>query len=230
MAARPGRIHGVIDVDLPYPRTEEMRLSPGVRRHSATGSGTPSTTRSPAAPPEPRRPAHDGLNPRKDSTTMSLPRSARHAPHAHWRSPLSGAAGRCSRERGSERVRRRSTVSFGYIGDYNGASLLAIAEEQGLWEKHGLDGETQVVHQRPAADPGARHRRPRLRLHRPGRDVAARLRQGQGHRDQHPRLRRPRHRPARHQVHEGPQGQDGRRARGHVRRHDPQPRAGGSRA
>jgi NitT/TauT family transport system ATP-binding protein len=28
MAARPGRIQQVIDVDLPYPRTEEMRLSP----------------------------------------------------------------------------------------------------------------------------------------------------------------------------------------------------------
>lgn len=28
MAARPGRIHRVIDVDLPYPRTEEIRLSP----------------------------------------------------------------------------------------------------------------------------------------------------------------------------------------------------------
>ncbi|GAA2205399.1 ABC transporter ATP-binding protein [Nonomuraea monospora] len=28
MAARPGRLHRVIDVDLPYPRTEEMRLSP----------------------------------------------------------------------------------------------------------------------------------------------------------------------------------------------------------
>ena len=27
MAARPGRIHSVIDVDLPYPRTEELRLS-----------------------------------------------------------------------------------------------------------------------------------------------------------------------------------------------------------
>ncbi|GAA4987268.1 NitT/TauT family transport system ATP-binding protein [Nonomuraea thailandensis] len=28
MAARPGRLHKIIDVDLPYPRTEEMRLSP----------------------------------------------------------------------------------------------------------------------------------------------------------------------------------------------------------
>lgn len=28
MAARPGRIHQIIDVDLPYPRTEDMRLSP----------------------------------------------------------------------------------------------------------------------------------------------------------------------------------------------------------
>lgn len=32
MAARPGRIHSVIDVDLPYPRTEEIRLSPGFAR------------------------------------------------------------------------------------------------------------------------------------------------------------------------------------------------------
>lgn len=28
MAARPGRVHRVVDVDLPYPRTEEIRLSP----------------------------------------------------------------------------------------------------------------------------------------------------------------------------------------------------------
>ena len=27
MAARPGRLHEIIPVDLPYPRTEEMRLS-----------------------------------------------------------------------------------------------------------------------------------------------------------------------------------------------------------
>jgi NitT/TauT family transport system substrate-binding protein len=30
-------------------------------------------------------------------------------------------------------------VNFGYIPDFNGTSLLAIAEDQGLWEKHGVD-------------------------------------------------------------------------------------------
>ncbi|GEB48035.1 MULTISPECIES: ABC transporter ATP-binding protein [Streptomyces] len=32
MAARPGRIHRVVDVDLPYPRTEEIRLSAEFRK------------------------------------------------------------------------------------------------------------------------------------------------------------------------------------------------------
>ncbi|MBR7744679.1 aliphatic sulfonate ABC transporter substrate-binding protein [Phycicoccus sp. BSK3Z-2] len=35
-------------------------------------------------------------------------------------------------------------VTFGYIADYNGTSLLAIADDQGLWEKHGLEAETPV--------------------------------------------------------------------------------------
>lgn len=35
-------------------------------------------------------------------------------------------------------------VRFGYIGDYNGASLLAVAEDQKLWEKHGLDATASV--------------------------------------------------------------------------------------
>lgn len=30
-------------------------------------------------------------------------------------------------------------VDFGYIADFNGTSLLAVAEDQGLWEKYGLD-------------------------------------------------------------------------------------------
>lgn len=29
-------------------------------------------------------------------------------------------------------------VTFGYNADYNGASLLAVAQQQGLWKKHGL--------------------------------------------------------------------------------------------
>ncbi|MCG5217541.1 aliphatic sulfonate ABC transporter substrate-binding protein [Streptosporangium sp. KLBMP 9127] len=37
-----------------------------------------------------------------------------------------------------------STVRFGYISDFNGASLLAIAEKQGLWEKQGLTPEVKV--------------------------------------------------------------------------------------
>lgn len=36
------------------------------------------------------------------------------------------------------------TIRFGYIGDFTGASLLAIADDQGLWEEHGLDVETSV--------------------------------------------------------------------------------------
>jgi NitT/TauT family transport system substrate-binding protein len=35
-------------------------------------------------------------------------------------------------------------VSFGYINDYNGASLLAIAKDQGYWEDHGLNVKTSV--------------------------------------------------------------------------------------
>lgn len=35
-------------------------------------------------------------------------------------------------------------ISFGYINDYNGASLLAIAKDQGYWEDHGLNVKTSV--------------------------------------------------------------------------------------
>lgn len=33
-------------------------------------------------------------------------------------------------------------VDFGYIPDFNGTSLLAIAEDQGIWEEHGLNVTT----------------------------------------------------------------------------------------
>ena len=35
-------------------------------------------------------------------------------------------------------------VTFGYIGDFNGTSLLAVAEQEGIWEKHGLDVTPKV--------------------------------------------------------------------------------------
>ncbi|GAB2805019.1 aliphatic sulfonate ABC transporter substrate-binding protein [Streptomyces daliensis] len=42
-----------------------------------------------------------------------------------------------------------NTVDFGYIGDYNGASLLAIAQKQGLWKKQGLTAKTKVFNNGP---------------------------------------------------------------------------------
>ncbi|OON82762.1 aliphatic sulfonate ABC transporter substrate-binding protein [Streptomyces tsukubensis] len=42
-----------------------------------------------------------------------------------------------------------STVRFGYIGDYNGASLLAIAEKQGLWKKAGLTARVKSFNNGP---------------------------------------------------------------------------------
>ncbi|GAA2613489.1 aliphatic sulfonate ABC transporter substrate-binding protein [Streptomyces axinellae] len=42
-----------------------------------------------------------------------------------------------------------NTVNFGYIGDYNGASLLAIARHQGLWKKQGLTAKTKVFNNGP---------------------------------------------------------------------------------
>ncbi|MER7280061.1 aliphatic sulfonate ABC transporter substrate-binding protein [Dactylosporangium sp. NPDC000244] len=35
-------------------------------------------------------------------------------------------------------------ITFGYIGDYNGSSLPAIANKLKLWEKHGLDATLKV--------------------------------------------------------------------------------------
>jgi NitT/TauT family transport system substrate-binding protein len=35
-------------------------------------------------------------------------------------------------------------INFGYIGDFNGSSLIAVANKQGLWKKEGLDVSTKV--------------------------------------------------------------------------------------
>lgn len=42
-----------------------------------------------------------------------------------------------------------NTVRFGYIGDYNGASLLAIAKQQGLWKKEGLTAKVSTFNNGP---------------------------------------------------------------------------------
>ena len=42
-----------------------------------------------------------------------------------------------------------STVDFGYIGDYNGVSLLAIAKKQGLWKKAGLTAKVKAFNDGP---------------------------------------------------------------------------------
>ncbi|WP_428957085.1 aliphatic sulfonate ABC transporter substrate-binding protein [Streptomyces sp. cg35] len=58
---------------------------------------------------------------------------------------LSLAVGACSGSSSGD----DGTVRFGYIGDYNGASLLAIAEKQGLWKKAGLTAEVTSFNNGP---------------------------------------------------------------------------------
>jgi NitT/TauT family transport system substrate-binding protein len=50
--------------------------------------------------------------------------------------------GACSAEGGAGGDDGTIEVSFGYIPDFNGTSLLAIAEDQGLWAEHGIDATT----------------------------------------------------------------------------------------
>ncbi|MEU0602375.1 aliphatic sulfonate ABC transporter substrate-binding protein [Streptomyces sp. NPDC006393] len=51
---------------------------------------------------------------------------------------LTGCGSDSSSGKGGEKVR------IGYIGDFNGTSLIAIADAKGLWAKHGLSAETKV--------------------------------------------------------------------------------------
>ncbi|MFF2274433.1 aliphatic sulfonate ABC transporter substrate-binding protein [Agromyces sp. NPDC058126] len=57
---------------------------------------------------------------------------------------LAGCSSSAAGDSGSGAPAELEKVRFGYIADFNGASLLAIAEDQGLWEKHGIDVETPV--------------------------------------------------------------------------------------
>jgi NitT/TauT family transport system substrate-binding protein len=49
----------------------------------------------------------------------------------------------------SEDAANDTTVNFGYIGDYNGVSLLAIAKKQGLWKQAGLTAKVKVFNNGP---------------------------------------------------------------------------------
>ncbi|MFG2500607.1 aliphatic sulfonate ABC transporter substrate-binding protein [Streptomyces sp. NPDC048441] len=55
--------------------------------------------------------------------------------------PVSACSGSASED--------NNTVRFGYIGDYNGAGLLAIAEKEGLWKKAGLTAEVKPFNNGP---------------------------------------------------------------------------------
>lgn len=50
----------------------------------------------------------------------------------------------CSKSATGADGQKLENVNFGYINDFNGASLLAIAKDQGLWEKHGVNVKTSV--------------------------------------------------------------------------------------
>jgi NitT/TauT family transport system substrate-binding protein len=45
---------------------------------------------------------------------------------------------------GSSTAAPVESVNFGYIGDWNGASLLAVADQEGIWAKHGLKVKASV--------------------------------------------------------------------------------------
>jgi NitT/TauT family transport system substrate-binding protein len=45
---------------------------------------------------------------------------------------------------GSDDSDTGTKITFGYIGDFNGTSLLAVADKQGLWKDAGLDVDTKV--------------------------------------------------------------------------------------
>ena len=135
MAARPGRIHRIIDVDLPYPRTEDVRLARSSPR-SATTSGPPSTTSDPAGTDA-------------DDTAPALtarPRRMRdEIPMDVTRGTLLGdpTSGTRPRRLGAElQLGDLTEVTYGYIPDFNGASLLD--GETGLWEENGLKVTTQT--------------------------------------------------------------------------------------
>ncbi|MFC4122845.1 aliphatic sulfonate ABC transporter substrate-binding protein [Nonomuraea zeae] len=54
--------------------------------------------------------------------------------------PAAGCGSEAPESAGAE----PATVRFGYIADFSGAAVLAAADKQGLWAKHGLEPELKV--------------------------------------------------------------------------------------
>ncbi|GAA4256672.1 aliphatic sulfonate ABC transporter substrate-binding protein [Dactylosporangium darangshiense] len=58
-------------------------------------------------------------------------------------SAVAAVAG-CSDDKDKSGSSGTQKITFGYIGDYNGSSLPAIAQQQKLWQKYGLDATLKV--------------------------------------------------------------------------------------
>jgi NitT/TauT family transport system substrate-binding protein len=52
---------------------------------------------------------------------------------------VTGCSSPANDSEGSDTTQEKVDVTFGYIADFNGTSLLAIAEDQGLWDKYGVN-------------------------------------------------------------------------------------------
>src|SRR5690625_4489931 len=99
----------------------------------ATTSGRRSTTNEVTAPtPRP------DLFHRSEWITMNIRRRTLLGGMATL--PALGALASC----GSSGSGDTTEITYGYIPDFNGASLLAIAEDQGLWEENGLTANLQT--------------------------------------------------------------------------------------
>src|SRR5690625_7866448 len=59
--------------------------------------------------------------------------------------PALGALASC----GASSSGDTTEITYGYIPDFNGASLLDITEDQGLWEENGLTANMQTLTKGP---------------------------------------------------------------------------------
>ena len=78
----------------------------------------------------------------------------------------------------------KTKIRMGYIADYLGTSVAAIATKLNLWEKHGLDAELKRFTNGPIQVQALGADSLGFRLHRSRSALAAGLGQGQGRRHQ----------------------------------------------